>query len=200
MIVSQLLFTQKDMALLKMTDVYSLHRVVYDCFPLDEEDTGRGRGASFLYVDNGMRNGQRQVVVLSQTPPKTPRQGKLESKPLPESLLEHKSYRFWLTLNPVKRESASRKIVPIKGQEAIRQWFCAKAPSWGFSINSECLEIIEHGVWEFMKKEVPVTLAFARLSGSLRVNDLERFSESFCKGIGRGKAFGLGMLQIIPLV
>lgn len=206
MIVSRLLFTQKDMALLKMTDPYSLHRVVYSCFPLGAADTaegtahaGRGHDASFLYADNGMRDGQRQVVMLSQFPPKPPQWGTLESKPLPDSLLGHARYRFWLAVNPVKRENATRKLVPVRG-EAVRQWFSDKAPSWGFTVAPEHLEVAEQGVWRFVKKNTQVTLAFAKFSGVLHVHDAERFRKSFCGGIGRGKAFGLGMLQVIPFV
>ena len=206
MIVSRLLFTQKDMALLKMTDPYSLHRVVYGCFPLgapgeagETPHAGRGHDASFLYADNGMRDGQRQVVVLSHIPPKAPHWGTLESKPLPDSLLKHERYRFYLVVNPVRRENASRKLVPVRGQ-AVRQWFCDKTPSWGFQADPDQLEIVEQGVWKFVKKDSPVTLAFVKVSGTLRVTDAERFKESFCMGIGKGKAFGLGMLQIIPLV
>lgn len=45
-----------------------------------------------------------------------------------------------------------------------------------------------------------VTLSKARIIGELAVTDRDRFIHSFTRGIGHGKAFGCGLLQIAPLV
>jgi len=37
------------------------------------------------------------------------------------------------------------------------------------------------------------------LKGELYVIDSEQFKQSFRQGIGRGRAFGFGLLQIVPL-
>ncbi|MPN58153.1 hypothetical protein SDC9_205854 [bioreactor metagenome] len=36
-------------------------------------------------------------------------------------------------------------------------------------------------------------------TGVLEVVDRKSFIKSFCEGIGRGKAFGFGLLQLLPL-
>ena len=45
-----------------------------------------------------------------------------------------------------------------------------------------------------------MTLAQAHVSGQLQVIDRDRFQESFAQGIGRGRSFGCGLLQIVPLL
>jgi CRISPR system Cascade subunit CasE len=44
-----------------------------------------------------------------------------------------------------------------------------------------------------------VTHGSATLKGELYVTDSEQFKQSFRQGIGRGRAFGFGLLQIVPL-
>jgi CRISPR system Cascade subunit CasE len=51
---------------------------------------------------------------------------------------------------------------------------------------------------QFNKKGNQVTLGSATLQGGLTVIDREKFKHSFCQGIGRGRAFGFGLLQIVP--
>lgn len=199
MMLTRLVLQTDDMRTLKLTDVYSLHRVVYSCFPLDGKNVPRGESASFLYVDDGIRKGARQVLILSQQHPQPLSCGSMEHMSIPENWLEHTAYAFKITINPVRRENSSRKIIPVKGREAIQQWFCAKSPVWGVQVDEADCRVDEDGVWQFTKKDQPVTMAYARISGTLRVHDRTRFKEAFHKGIGRGKAFGCGMLQLVPL-
>jgi CRISPR system Cascade subunit CasE len=86
----------------------------------------------------------------------------------------------------------------LRRREDVAEWFSGKAPSWGFSVADNDLIVDEVGVWEFTKKNQPVTLGFARLRGLLHVVNRELFRRSFSRGIGRGKAFGCGLLQIVP--
>jgi len=50
------------------------------------------------------------------------------------------------------------------------------------------------------KQQNPVTLAQAHLQGQLRITDAAQFRNSFTQGIGRGRTFGCGLLQIAPLL
>lgn len=40
----------------------------------------------------------------------------------------------------------------------------------------------------------------AHVQGVLQVLDLELFTKSFTHGIGRGRSYGCGLLQIVPLI
>jgi len=53
-------------------------------------------------------------------------------------------------------------------------------------------------VQTFKKDGQTVTHGSATLKGELQVTDREQFNQSFRQGIGRGRAFGFGLLQIVP--
>ena len=89
--------------------------------------------------------------------------------------------------------------MPVRGQEAVIEWFIERVPqTWGFSVHSPSLQANNLCVMQFNKKGNQVTLGSATLQGGLTVIDREKFKHSFCQGIGRGRAFGFGLLQIVP--
>ena len=45
-----------------------------------------------------------------------------------------------------------------------------------------------------------ITISRAVIQGVLKVTDKERFRQSFAAGLGRGRAFGCGLLQIVPQI
>jgi CRISPR system Cascade subunit CasE len=74
------------------------------------------------------------------------------------------------------------------------------APSLGFEIQAESLEIRHAGVQTFdLGNGKIVTHNSATYVGKLQVTDRVKFQQSFRKGIGRAKGFGFGLFQIIPL-
>lgn len=202
MIASMLVLTSADAIALKITDTYSIHRIVYDLF--DDIRSKAEKCASvpsgILYVDKGGEYGGREILVLSNRVPNKPSYGTLKSQSIPETLLTHGRYRFEVMLNPTRRDSKTGKTIGVHGYEAIVQWFIDKAPtSWGFAANSDSLRVEDMHVKKFNKSQGQVTMASATLIGELEVIDLDKFISSFRNGIGRGRAFGFGLLQIIPL-
>lgn len=218
MIASMLLLTREDVNNLKIRDAYSLHRIVYDLFT-NVHDTANEKRV--LYADKGgefrNRESVRKILILSPCAPNTPQHGEITSKPIPENFLQHNNYGFEVIVNPTKRDNKSGKIVAIRGcaataerkkitdREAITQWFIEKAQrSWGFAVNPATLQIQSISVQDFTKKderehEHSVTQGRAVLKGELTVTNREQFIASFEHGIGRGRAFGFGLLQIVPL-
>ena len=192
MIASELRLNRSDCKALRITDVYSVHRVVYELFPGDARD--------FLFADKGGNFRERKILILSDRSPEIAPYGKIQSKRIADSFLEHDNYGFEVTLNPTKRDKQTGKTVAIRGRENLRQWFLAKAPSLGFEIQAESLEIRHAGVQTFdLGNGKIVTHNSASFVGKLKVTDRAKFQQSFRKGIGRAKGFGFGLLQIIPL-
>lgn len=192
---------------LRVTDPYSLHRVVYGLYPdvRDADAKAVGQSSGILWADQGGDFHGRRILLLADRPPADCADGghgRVNSKPIPAGFLEHERYRFKLIVNPTRRDSASGKIMPIKGREAVASWFSERAPaSWGFHVSSEYLQIDRLEVLLFKDKAGrQVTLAQAHLAGQLRVTDPEQFRKSFTYGIGRGRSFGCGLLQIVPLI
>jgi CRISPR system Cascade subunit CasE len=167
--------------------------MVYSLFPKTEASR------DFLFVDKGGNFNERQILILSKRLPKKPDCGTIESKNIPESFLNQDHYGFEIYLNPTKREKNGGKIVPIMGRGNLFEWFCSKSESWGFVTERESLQIQSTGVQTFDKQNGQVTQNEVNFIGKLRVSDRTLFIKSFEQGIGRGKSFGFGLLQIIPL-
>jgi CRISPR system Cascade subunit CasE len=192
MIASVLRLTRSDCQALKITDAYSIHRVVYGLFP--------GESRDFLFADKGGDLNARQILIRSERNPETPQYGEIKCETIPENLLKHDDYGFEVTVNPTIRDSKSGKTVAIRGSQNLLQWFMNKAPSLGFEIHAESLKVRHAGVQVFdLGGGQTVTHNSATFVGKLKVTDRGKFHESFHKGIGRAKGFGFGLFQIVPL-
>jgi len=201
MIASALHLNRSDVKTLKITDPYSIHRVIYDLFEdiRSSKEKQSSVSSGFLYADKGGDFNHRQILILSDRMPQIPKYGELRIKTIPSDFLSYDNYRFEVTVNPTQRNNASRKIIPIKGRENIAHWFINKSSGWGFKVNPHTLEVLKISVKRFEKKGHQVTQSYANLTGQLQVVDKERFNQSFKKGIGRGRSFGCGLLQIVPI-
>jgi CRISPR system Cascade subunit CasE len=203
---SVLHLSRRDCQALRLTDPYSLHRVVYSLFPdvRSEADKQASEASGIQFADIGGDAGGRKVLLLSDRSPAANvagQYGEVQSHPIPEGFCSHRNYRFTVVVNPTRRDNASKKLHPVRGHEAIADWFMARAEaSWGFVVDPQRLQVEGVEVLRFKDKvQRDVTLAQARLQGVLRVSDPETFRHSFARGIGRGRAFGCGLLQIVPL-
>lgn len=211
MIASVLYLDRHAVKALRITDPYSLHRVVYSLFEdvRSPEAKGASQTSGILYADHGgefvNRELSRKILLLADRMPADRidgRYGQVQSKPIPPRFLEHTHYRFKVVVNPTQRDRATGKTRPVKGRDAIAAWFAERAPqSWGFEVSAAHLQVDRVEVLQFKdKKQHPVTLAQAHLQGQFRVTDRAQFQSSFAQGIGRGRAFGCGLLQIVPLI
>lgn len=200
--VSEYLLSLRDCKALRVTDTYSLHRVVYSLFEnvrTGEEGELSGRSSGLIFVDKGAFKGWRRLLMVSDREPLQPEFGTLRWHELKPSFLGWLHYRFECVLNPVRKDAKSGRREPIRGREAVAQWFRKKAPSCGFSLDENSLQVADISVDSFQKDDRRVTLSKARLSGLLTVTDRVLFTHSVAHGIGHGKAFGCGLLQISPL-
>jgi CRISPR system Cascade subunit CasE len=200
---SVLRLSRADLNVLKIKDAYGLHKVVYGLFEDIRSDVEKQASvpSGIVYAEKGGDFNSRQILMLSDRKPhQTPQFGLVETRPVSESFLGHTRYAFEVTLNPGKRDKQSRKIVPMRSGEDVAHWFLARSSqSWGFSVNAENLQTEKIGVQVFAKGGRTITHGSATLKGELYVTDPDRFRQSFLQGIGRGRAFGFGLLQIVPL-
>lgn len=201
---SVLRLSRVDIKTLKIKDAYALHKVVYGLFDDVRSDTDKktSTASGIVYADKGGDFNTRQILLLSDRKPhQTPQFGEVLTKPIYADFLAHQRYAFEIILNPGKRDKQTGKVVPIRGREAIENWFLTRAPeSWGFSVNPENLQIGQLSVQVFEKAGTKITHGSAALKGELTVLDRARFIQSFTQGIGRGRAFGFGLLQIVAFI
>lgn len=202
MFASLLSLSRADLKTLKVTDNYSIHRIVYNLFDdvRTEEEKRASVPSGLLYADKGGDFNKREILILSDRPPKKPEVGILRFKTIDEAFLTHTHYRFEVIVNPTKRDRKTGKLIAIRGRNVIADWFITKAPtSWGFAIRPESFLVEEMWVNQFHKSNHQIVQSGTRLSGELLVKDHTLFINSFKRGIGRGRAFGFGLLQITPL-
>lgn len=207
MIASVLHLDRQAVKALRITDLYSLHRVVYSLYEDIRSDAEKqvSKSSGILFADQGGDFAGRRILLLSNRAPAPcidGKYGQVLSKPIPLDFLTHQHYRFNVIINPTRRDSASRKLLPVKGREAITQWFCEKAPSsWGFEVAPTQLQVARVQVQQFNDKKLhPITVTQAHLQGQLRVTDPALLQKSFTQGIGRARTFGCGLLQLVPVL
>jgi CRISPR system Cascade subunit CasE len=207
MIASVLNLDRLSIKALSITDPYSLHRVVYSLFEdtRTHEQKERSISSGILFADQGGYFYSRTILLLSDRTPAERvdgQYGEVFSKPVSESFLNHDTYRFKTIVNPTRRDSASKKLIAVKGRNSIHAWFNERAhTSWGFSVDVQNLQVDNVEVLQFKDKERrQVTISQAYVQGVLSVTNREQFISSFKHGIGRAKSFGCGLLQIVPIV
>lgn len=203
--VSALRLSREDMKILRIRDgdAYSVHRVVYGLFD-DVRDiaySSSNKSSGILWVDKGGDYKVRQILLLStRKPHQSPQFGVVETKTISSKFLGYDNYEFEIKLNPTKRNNTTGKIEAIRGRENIISWATERSQkSWGFEINLNSLQVQINPVQSFIKGGEAVTHGSACLKGVLKVTNRENFLNSFTRGIGRAKAFGFGLLQIIPI-
>ena len=192
------------------------HAWVEDSFPEEREKPKNERTRKLWRVDE--LRGEYYLIVLSE---KKPDFGKLEKYGV-KNTAESKNYerlldsikpgmraRFKIELNTVhsnakNAEKGKRgRVVPVP-HEKLGEFFFDRTEKNGFSVNKNELAITNIGKKLFRRKkedgekETRVNLVSATSEGILTVTDEERFRETLVMGIGRKKAYGFGLLTIIP--
>ena len=152
-------------------------------------------------MDKGGDFNYRQILMLStRKPHQTPQFGEVETRNIKTNFVEYLRYGFEITLNPVKKNSKTGKIEAVRKRDDIALWAIERAhKNWGFEIDPNHLQVQINPVQQFKKNGKTITHNSAHIKGELRVIDKQVFKQSFLNGIGRGKAFGFGLLQIVPL-
>lgn len=202
MIASVLHLSRADCKALNIKDAYSLHRVVYDLFDdvRSESEKQQAVSSGILYVDKGGDFRGRKILMLSNRQPNAPIHGEISMKKIANDFLDYSDYRFEIVINPTKRQSGGGKLVPLRTREDIANWFLEKAPQWGFDVSKAHLQVEDIAIKCFSDKHGhEITQAQARILGRLTVTDKMRFTKSFQQGIGRGRSFGCGLLQVVPI-
>lgn len=78
------------------------------------------------------------------------------------------------------------------------EWLWAQAAKHGFAVSEGSFAVTRKQTYHFKKNGTrPVTLLAVTYEGILQVTDPEAFKALLCEGIGRGKAYGLGLMTII---
>lgn len=115
--------------------------------------------------------------------------------------------RFRVTLNPVisistgKQSGKRGKVMPHVTIEHQTKYLMDRSLKNGFQLNENEFSITERSMEPLKKqKHHPVRLSKVSYEGLLTITDIELFKEALINGIGKKKAYGCGMMTVIPEV
>lgn len=206
---ARLLLNPDAVMRLKAFDRYSFHRIINDFFPknIDYSISSTNENTPVLWVDKGEHVYGHEFHMLSTREPTVPTLSsdiQFAYREIPDRYWKYKRYRFSLVCNPVKtyhvyRDGISiRKRMGLYAESDIAEWFSRKTNEGGFYAKSLSFDKKER--IHFKRKNDQITYCSIRISGILEVFDKELFLRSVANGIGQGKAFGLGFLQVVPII
>jgi len=123
-------------------------------------------------------------------------------------LQKNQRLEFRLRANPVHSVKGKHGIHGKRGKvyahvttEQQRGWLMERAETNGFVLREGGFDVVEKGQMRFWRKagERAVEIGYAVFEGVLEIVDVERFRAALVQGIGRGKAYGCGLLTVAGL-
>ena len=113
--------------------------------------------------------------------------------------------KFRIVLNPVISlpSSANPKRGVVKPHVTIEHqmaYLMDRSEKNGFQLSEDEFSIVERG-YEIFKKSTPkpIRLVKAVYEGTLTISDAAVFRKVLAEGIGKKKAYGFGMMTVIPI-
>lgn len=187
-------------------DSYAWHKRIWEAFPGQPEAE-----RSFLTrVDDTGQN--FRLLIISQEPPTRPDwcpSDCWQSKTVPESFYQHPSYQFSLLANPTKKlvvrdangvKKKNGKRIALSNREDLIEWIKRKGNQHGFTLDAASLKTVPRPRQQFLKQGKSGTHTATEFTGQLHVTDTAVFQLAARHGIGSAKAFGFGMLFLVPLI
>lgn len=118
-----------------------------------------------------------------------------------EAVAEGQQWGFRLRANPVKQLRDQRARVPHVTADQQREWLIERSSSLGFRIpdaaeRTPAVTVSDRQRRSFRRESATVTLVTAQFDGVLVVQDPDILRRTLCQGVGRGKAYGCGLLTL----
>lgn len=189
-----------------LTHLGAYHNWVEKSFPNEISQKKRLR---HLWRIDRLR-GKRYLLIVS---PQRPDLAKLQSygvsntamvkdyRPFIEKIQNGAVMQFRLVANPTYRTDG--KVYPHITAEQQKNWLLARSKKAGFEIFSNLsgnynFDIVNRD-WPILYHKRQVRLSRVAFEGKLKVIDDLKLKAALINGIGREKAYGMGMLTVIPL-
>lgn len=193
-----------------LSHVGAVHGWVESSFP--EEFAKEAEKTRKLWRIDSL-NGKSYLLIVSPAPPsvkvlekygvKGTAQIKDYSRYL-DSLAENEKYRFKVTLNPVVSvmDEPGQKRGRLKPHITVdqqMQFLYDRSEKNGFLLEKDSCTITERGFVPFRKSghKTPM-LSRVTYEGVLQIIDKQLFIKTLTQGFGKKKAYGFGMMTVIP--
>jgi CRISPR-associated protein Cas6/Cse3/CasE subtype I-E len=158
-------------------DSYKVHQMVKKLFPDGREQ---------FRIDGN------HVIAKTVTLPKNNCEGKLQ---ITEDCISIGSIRkFQIRGVAAKRDSKTQKMIPLIESTDASNWIHERSDINGFKITK--MSVIMEGPVFIQKKGYTMTFNSVNYEGELKVTDTKLFEKLLKTGLGKGKSFGFGMMDI----
>ncbi|MQY15164.1 CRISPR-associated endoribonuclease Cse3 [Streptomyces sp. RB5] len=190
----------------------SLHRRVMSLFPDDDAEQARARLGVLFRIEETHRG--PHVLIQSNQPPSPDRlpngYGTLASRSLDDlldALTPGRTVRYRCVASPVRKPGATTRalydlpaVVALHGNAADEWWErqADKAGLKSLSVQSQPVDAVYDRPDRTERDAKPVRHHRVRFDGTATVIDPDQLRAAITDGIGRGKAYGCGLLSIAP--
>ena len=195
--------TRLQQAMRALSNPEILHGMVEACFPqrchrdLWRLDVLRGQICLLLLSREAPDLSPLTTQIgVADEPPQT-----RDYQPLLDRIKPGTAWRFRLTANPVtsvpspNKKRGRVKAITIAAHQ--REWLVGQAEKHGFLLSPEQYDVVQSEWRIFRRQGQTVSILSATFEGILTVTEPELFCRALTEGIGRGKAYGMGMMTVM---
>lgn len=191
----------------ELTHLGAYHNWIEQCFPSEILEGKRSR--KLWRIDK--LQGKNYLLIVSEYKPEFEELEKYgvtgtgQSKRYDDfldGLKNGQELSFRLTANPVrfvKQDGKRGKVYPHITEEYQLQYLEKRAEGLGFSLLENNYQIVERD-FVLLKKKGGKKIRLARVTyeGRLAISNIDIFREILVNGVGREKAYGFGMMTVVP--
>lgn len=180
---------------LLINDEQMIHSMLTNCFDSNREKYNVLYKKNYSELENGEL--KMNLLVYSDVQPVSTNELKVIQSMYvePEKVINTgKAFRFNVIANPVRTTKGKKH--PITNKNERIDWLKMKFESNGAEIIFNSCDEIRVAPIHMIHSYGKGTITAYQYSGILRITDSEKFIELFHKGLGRGKAYGCGLIQL----
>ncbi len=184
------------------------HNWVEESFPQEFDKNIRTR--KLWRIDT--LNNKKYLLIVSEDKPDLNKlerygvKGSAETKDYDkflETLEEGRTYKFRLVANTTVSKAIEGKrgrVVPIVDVIEQMDYLLARSEKNGFELSPSDFYVLDSSFLPLKKHNCKtINLVKATFQGELTILDKEKFVSVLKRGIGRKKAYGFGMMTVIPI-
>lgn len=153
-------------------------------------------------------NQRRYLLVVSQNKPdlkELERYGVANTAmtkaytPLLAQLQPEMVVNFRLVANPTRTNKDDGKVYPHITVAQQKKWLMQRAQNNGFELNEDDFDVVARSYQQLFHGSRRIKLSQVAFEGTLKITDVTAFKQMLLQGLGREKAYGMGMMTVIPL-
>jgi len=188
-----------------LSNAHSLHQTIMQGFPDEQRD--KARADWHILFRHEPDSAILLVQSMAQASPSWERLpldylANYDLKPI-DTLLEQlqvgRVLQFRIKANPSKRSKETGKTVAFTSTEDRLLWLERQALRSGFEVLQVDTIPIPDIYGRKAKASAPIKIISVLFQGALKITDTELFRQALQQGIGRGRAYGCGLLSVAKL-